>query len=458
MPTFGTDGVRGLANAELTPELALSLGRAAARVLGKGGFVVGRDTRRSGPMIQAALMAGLASQGADVADAGVLPTPGVAHLCAHRGLAGAVISASHNSFADNGVKLFGPGGTKLSEKAEAAVSAELGDLGVAAAEACEDPNRPTGPAVGWISSDADGVEHYRAHLLRALEGRRLTGVRVVLDCARGAASGLAASVFAGLGADVVGVLADNPDGTNINEDCGSTCPDALQQAVVERRADVGLAFDGDADRVVAVDERGGLVDGDQLLALFAPDLRARGQLLGGAVVVTVMANLGLHQAMAAQGIGVREVAVGDRNVLVGLEEGDLALGGEQSGHIIFRERATTGDGILTGLLLADLVSRRGRPLSELAGEAMTRLPQELVNVRVGDPGQLAGAEQVWAAVAAAGSSLGRSGRVVVRASGTEPLVRVMVEAPTREQAVELSTQLAAVVGRELGAAGSNRRS
>jgi len=450
VPTFGTDGVRGLANVELTPELALSLGRAATRVLGSGGFVVARDTRRSGPMIQAALAAGLASEGADVVDAGVLPTPGVAYLCAHRGLAGAVVSASHNPFADNGIKLFAPGGTKLGEGAETAVSAELDHLQWMASEAPGELHRPTGGAVGWIGSDADGVGQYQRHLLGSLEGRRLEGVRVVLDCARGAASALAASVFAGLGAEVVGVLADDPVGTNINEGCGSTSPGALQEAVVERRADMGLAFDGDADRVVAVDERGGLVDGDQLLALFAPDLRSRGQLPGEAVVVTVMANLGLRLAMAAQGIGVREVAVGDRSVLIGLEKEGLVLGGEQSGHIIFGERATTGDGILTGLLLADLVGRRGRPLSELAGEAMTRLPQELLNVRVGDPAKLAGAQPVWAAVAAADAELGQSGRVVVRASGTEPLVRVMVEAPTRQRAVEVSTQLAAVVERQLG--------
>lgn len=446
--TFGTDGIRGLANAELTPELAVALGRSAARVLGTDGFVIGRDTRRSGPLVQAALAAGMASEGADVADAGVLPTPGVAYLCARRGMAGAVVSASHNPFFDNGVKLFAPGGTKLGEATEAAVSAELGQLLGAG-----DHKGPTGPAVGWIELDAEGLEQYRAHLLGALEGRRLSGLRVVLDCARGAAASLAGTVFSELGADVVGVLADDPDGTNINLGCGSTHPRALQQAVVDQRADVGLAFDGDADRVVAVDERGGLVDGDQLLALFAPDLASRGQLPGAGVVVTVMANLGLHLAMAARDIAVREVPVGDRNVLVGLEEEGLALGGEQSGHIIFRERATTGDGMLTGLLLVDLVGRRGRTLGALVAEAMTRLPQALLNVEVGDPAALSGAEQVWAAVAAASAELRSSGRVVVRASGTEPLVRVMVEAPTRERAVEVARHLAAVVERDLGPAG-----
>lgn len=461
---FGTDGVRGEANAELTPELVLALGRAAARVLGAGAFVVARDTRRSGPMLQAALAAGLASEGAEVVDAGVLPTPGVAYLCSQRGVAGAVISASHNPFADNGVKLFGPGGTKLAEAAETAVSKELAALlgeagsptGPAGPEYGE-ASRPTGGGVGGIRPDHDAAGQYRAHLLASLEGRHLAGLRLVLDCARGAASGLAELAFSELGAEVLEVLGDDPDGANINEGCGSTHPEALQRAVEEQQADLGLAFDGDADRVIGVDERGGVVDGDHLLALFAADMAQRGQLPGGAVVVTVMANLGLHLALADRGIKVVEVAVGDRNVLAALKEEGLTLGGEQSGHIIFRQRATTGDGILTGLLLMDLLARQGRPLSQLSGQAMTRLPQELVNVGVRDPVALAGAELVWAEVAAARAELEGSGRVVVRASGTEPLVRVMVEAPTRQRAAEVACHLAGVVGRELGAAGVTDR-
>jgi phosphoglucosamine mutase len=438
---FGTDGVRGLANVELTAELALGLGRAAARVLPAPAYLVGRDTRRSGPMLQAALSAGLASAGVDVVDLGVLPTPGVAYTAERLGLPAAVVSASHNPFEDNGIKLFGPGGTKLTPEVEAAVERAL-------AEGAGDP-APTGRSVGRISADPGAAPAYAEHLTAALDGRRLDGLAVVLDCANGAASEVAPGVFAALGAEVTATACD-PDGSNINERCGSTHPGTLAAAVVGAGADLGLAFDGDADRLVAVDHTGAVADGDTLLALFAVDLAARGELTGEAVVVTVMTNLGFRLAMEARGIVVHETAVGDRHVLAALEAKGLALGGEQSGHIVFRRRATTGDGILTGLLLADLVARAGRPLADLTAGLVERVPQVLVNVAVDDPGRLEAAEAVWRAVAEAEAELAGGGRVLLRASGTEPVVRVMVEALTPTQASETARRLAEAVGAALG--------
>jgi phosphoglucosamine mutase len=434
--TFGTDGVRGVANEQLTPELVLALGRAAARVLGRGPWLVGRDTRVSGPMLTAALAAGLAAEGADVVDLGVLPTPGVAAACAEAGLPGAVVSASHNPYADNGVKLFAPGGRKLADDLEERIEAEW--------------HRPggTGRDVGTIGSDGGAAAAaYVERVVAALDGRTLAGMRVVLDCANGAASAVAGDVFRRAGADVT-VLHDQPDGRNINDGCGSTHPQSLQADV--RDGAIGLAFDGDADRVLAVDEDGALVDGDQILALTALDLRARGRLHHDAVVVTVMSNLGFRLAMEAAGIRVVETKVGDRYVLEALAEGGYALGGEQSGHVIHADLATTGDGVLTGLLLADLVHRSGRPLRDLAGEVMRRLPQVLVNVRVADPGSVAGDEDVAAAVRRVEASLDGEGRVLLRPSGTEPLVRVMVEAPTPDQAQAAADELAAVVASALG--------
>jgi phosphoglucosamine mutase len=451
-PSFGTDGVRGEANTELTPELALALGRATARVLGARSYVVGRDTRRSGPLLQAAVSAGLASEGADVADVGILPTPGVAQVAAVRGIPGVVVSASHNPFGDNGIKVFGPGGTKLDPDTESAIEAELDRL---LAGGSGPGARPRGPAVGAVHADPGAADAYRRHLTAALSGRRLDGLRLVLDCAHGAASVLAPRVFTELGAEVT-AIACAPDGVNINDGCGSTHPDGLRRAVVEREADLGLAFDGDADRLVGVDHRGQVADGDVLLALFATDLAERAELAGRAVVVTVMSNLGFRLAMAERGIRVVETPVGDRHVLAALEAEGLVLGGEQSGHLVFRDRATTGDGILTGLLLADLVRRAGRPLAELADGLVVRVPQVLANVVVGDPARLAEAEPVWAALRQAEARLGPGGRILLRPSGTEPVVRVMVEAPTEELAAEVADHLVAVVTEVLGPVGPGR--
>jgi phosphoglucosamine mutase len=451
---FGTDGVRGVANAELTPELVLALGRAAARVLGSSSsegastFVVGRDTRRSGPLLQAALAAGLASEGADVVDLGVLPTPGVAHVSASRGLPAAVLSASHNPFPDNGIKLFAAGGRKLDDATEDRLEAELARI----LEAGSGP-LPTGAAVGTLLSDPSGLAEYGRHLLSCLEGRRLVPLRVVLDCAHGAAVTTAPDAFRAAGAEVLAVIGDAPDGQNINRACGSTDPSALARAVVELGADAGLAFDGDADRLIAVDAEGQVVDGDRILALFATDLAERQELGGNTVVVTVMTNLGFHHAMEAAGIAVHQTQVGDRYVLEALEANGWALGGEQSGHIVFRSLATTGDGVLSALLLLDLVARRGRPLADLAAQAMRRLPQVLRNVAVSDRDGLADAQEVWAEVAGIERDLGHDGRVLLRASGTEQLVRVMVEARTQAEAEVAAERLATVVARSLGGGG-----
>ncbi len=443
---FGTDGLRGLAGAELTPEVAVALGRVAGEVLaGPGSCVaVGRDTRRSGPMLQAALTAGLAAAGVDVVDVGVLSTPGVAAVAAARGWAAAVVSASHNPFADNGIKLFASGGRKLDDRAEAAIEGRLAGAVPRAGAAL------TGEAVGTLRADPDAGAWYAGRLLAALEGRGLGGLRVVLDCGHGAAAHLAPGVFAAAGAEVVAAIGVDPDGLNINEGCGSTDTAALAEAVVDHGADVGLAFDGDADRVIAVDEHGLVVDGDRLLALFATDLHRRQRLTGGTVVVTVMTNVGFHRAMAAAGIEVVTTPVGDRHVLAALDANRWSLGGEQSGHLVFRDVATTGDGVLSGLLLMDLVVRAGQPLGALAGAAMRRFPQVLRNVPVADRDRLAGAGTVWAAVAAVEAELGAGGRVLLRPSGTEQLVRVMVEAPSEEQAWAAAERLVATVGHALG--------
>jgi phosphoglucosamine mutase len=443
---FGTDGVRGVANEELTPELALALGRAAARVLPAPTFVVGRDTRRSGPLLQAAFSAGLAAEGADVVDLGVLPTPGVAAVAEHRKAPGAVISASHNPFGDNGIKLFSLLGTKLPVEVEGEIERQLDSI---LADPDRPPRRPTGHGVGVITTDPAAVELYVAHLVSTAAGRRLDGLRIVVDCANGAASAIAPRVLSELGARVT-ALHDAPDGTNINDKCGSTDPHDLARAVVEHEADLGLAFDGDADRVIAVDHRGTVVDGDVLLALFALDLAELGQLTGNTVAVTVMTNLGFRLAMEGHGIAVRETDVGDRHVLAALDADGLALGGEQSGHIIFRARSTTGDGILTGIALADLVVRSGRPLADLSAGLVERVPQRLVNVPIPQPERLADCTEVWDAVVKAEAELGHDGRVLLRPSGTEPLVRVMVEARVEAQANAVAAQLAGVVEAALG--------
>ena len=439
---FGTDGIRGAALTELTLEVAYALGRAAAEVLGAAELLVGRDTRVSGPAITAALVAGIEDAGCRAIDLGVLPTPGVAHLCSLRGLPGAVVSASHNPFGDNGIKILSSGGTKLTDAQESDVEAALNGI---LADGIELPLLVDAPL---DAHDADAVRSYVDHLVATVGDGGLAGMTIIVDCANGAGSPVAADVLRRLGADVV-VLAAEPDGTNINAGVGSTHPDALAEAVVAGRADLGLALDGDADRLVAVDETGAVLDGDSLLVLFAFDLAERDQ-LGGAIVVTVMSNLGLHVALRDAGIEVVEVGVGDRNVLHALDDAGLVLGGEQSGHVIFRDRATTGDGLLTGILLADLVRRSGRPLSTLAGGALKLYPQVLVNVAVASTEGLDD-DIIVAAESALVERLGSSGRVLLRASGTEPLVRVMVEAADAEVARREADALALVVAEHLGA-------
>lgn len=449
---FGTDGVRGVANSELTPELVVALGRAAGAVLGGPRFLVGRDTRRSGALLQAALSAGLMSEGIDVVDLGVIPTPGVAARSAESGMPAAVVSASHNPFPDNGIKLFGGGGRKLEEELEERIelrAAELLPVPGRAAQPAGGAVPVVGSGVGTTVTDGEVLAWYRARLVEALGGRGLDGLAVALDCANGAASAVAPEVFGAGGARVVATLAAVPDGTNINDRCGSTDPAGLVAAVRSEGADLGLAFDGDADRVIAVDGTGRIVDGDRLLALFAFDLRSRGLLADDTVAVTVMTNLGFHRAMGAAGIAVHTTDVGDRNVLAALDAHGWSLGGEQSGHIVFRHLATTGDGVLSGLLLADLLVRAGRPLGKLAGEAMDSFPQVLRNVAVSDRAGLPDAPAVWEEVAAVESDLGGDGRVLLRPSGTEPLVRVMVEASTEQAASSAADRLEAAVRRAL---------
>ncbi len=436
---FGTDGVRGRANTELTARFALDLGRAAARVLEAPIAVVGGDSRISTSMLEAAFVAGLASEGVEVHRLGVTPTPAVAFEAARLGAMGAVISASHNAYHDNGIKLFAPGGTKLPDEVEARIEAALATLDGTTAE----------PAA--IHGRGSSGEDYVEHLLSVLDGRDLNGLRVVVDAANGAASHLAADVFGRTGAAVV-VINDEPDGTNINDGCGATAPDGLRAAVLAEGAHAGIALDGDADRLIAVDERGDVVDGDHIIAICTTDLRDRGLLRHDTVVVTVMTNLGFRLAMEAAGVHVVETGVGDRYVLEALGEGGYSLGGEQSGHVIFPDHATTGDGMLTALVLLDVLRRSGRPLSDLAASAMTQLPQVLVNVPVGvrrpDVADLLADE-----ITAAAEPLGSTGRILVRSSGTEPLVRVMVEAPSAELAAATAHALAAQVRRHPELAG-----
>jgi len=424
---FGTDGVRGVANTDLTASFALDLGRAAARVLGGAEAVVGGDTRLSTAMLEAAFVAGLASEGVTVHRLGVVPTPVVAHEAARRNCIGAMISASHNTYRDNGIKLFAAGGTKLPDDVEAQIETVVADLPAPAGEPAQ-------------LHEVEPASTYADHVLDALEGRRLDGLRIVVDVANGAATELARPLLARTGADVT-VINDRPDGRNINERCGATDLAGLAAAVVDAGADLGLALDGDADRLLAVDHTGAAVDGDHILAICALDLHRRGRLRDDTVVITVMTNLGFRLAMAEAGITVVETPVGDRYVLEALDAGGLSLGGEQSGHVIFRDRATTGDGLLTAVVLADAVMRSGRPLAEVVADVMTRLPQALVNVPVDRPMPDA-ADRVAAEIAAVTTELGDRGRVLVRPSGTEPLVRVMVEAPTQEQAMATAEHLA----------------
>jgi phosphoglucosamine mutase len=388
-------------------------------------------------MLESALVAGLATEGVEVVRLGLAPTPAVEFHAAELGAMGAVVSASHNPYHDNGIKLFAPGGLKLPDELEQRIEAGL---------AATDPD-PTGEPGRVLDRDTFD-DAYVEHLAGALDGRRLGGLRVVVDAANGAASRVAPDVLARVDADAT-VINASPDGTNINDACGATSPAALAAAVVAEGAAAGLALDGDADRLIAVDELGRVVDGDHIIAICAADLRERGLLRDDTVVVTVMTNLGFHLAMRRAGIDVVETAVGDRYVLDALQRGGYSLGGEQSGHVIFPDLATTGDGLLTGLVLLDVVRRSGRPLSELADRAMTQLPQVLVNVRV--PAQVPDlAERLAGPIAEAERSLGETGRVLVRASGTEPLVRVMVEAPTDDLARRCAEGLAAVVAERFG--------
>ncbi len=435
---FGTDGVRGLANADLSPELAMSIAVAAVRTLVAADSshtplaLVGRDPRASGEMLEAAVVAGLASAGANVVRVGVLPTPGVAFLTAEvRADLAVMVSASHNPMPDNGIKLFAAGGHKLPDDLEDSIEGGLG-------QAWE---RPTGAGVGRVHDLLDGAEHYMKHLVGATP-HRLEGLKVVLDCANGAASDIGPAAFEQLGASVIAIHA-SPDGLNINDRCGATHMDAVKQAVVEHGADLGLAVDGDADRCLAVDASGAEVDGDQLMAILALAMREAGRLTDDTLVATVMSNLGLRIAMREAGIRLVEAKVGDRYVLEELRSRGLALGGEQSGHVVMPAYATTGDGILTGLSVAARMAATGKSLATLAG-VVTKLPQVLINVKVGDRG-VAASPLVQAAVAAAEAQLGESGRVLLRPSGTEPLVRVMVEAQTADIAQKIAEGLAAEV-------------
>jgi phosphoglucosamine mutase len=443
---FGTDGVRGVANKDLTAELALELAVAAAHVLGQAGAfeghrpvaVVGRDPRASGEFLESAMVAGLASAGVDVLRLGVLPTPAVAYLTGELGAdLGVVISASHNPMPDNGIKFLSSGGHKLADELEDAIEAQL----------LEEWQRPVGAAVGRVRDVDDATDRYVRHVL-STTSQSLDGLKVVIDAAHGAAFAASPAVFRAAGATVTTIGCD-PDGLNINDNCGSTHLALLQEAVIRQGADAGIAHDGDADRCLAIAADGTVVDGDQILAILALAMHDEGRLAADTVVATVMSNLGFKLGMRAAGIDVIETAVGDRYVLEAMKAGGYALGGEQSGHVIMLEHATTGDGILTGLQVLARVAQTGKSLGELAG-VMTRLPQVLVNVSGVDKSRADVDVELLDAVAAAQNELGAEGRVLLRPSGTEPLVRVMVEATSHEQAEAIASRLASVVRDRLG--------
>ncbi|KUN08290.1 phosphoglucosamine mutase [Streptomyces yokosukanensis] len=448
---FGTDGVRGVANADLTAEMALGLSVAAAHVLAEAGTfeghrptaVVGRDPRASGEFLEAAVVAGLASAGVDVLKVGVLPTPAVAHLTGALGAdLGVMLSASHNAMPDNGIKFFARGGHKLADELEDRIEA------VYESHRHGEPwERPTGAGVGRVRSYDEGFEQYVGHLLSVLPNR-LDGLKIVLDEAHGAASGVSPEAFSRAGAEIVTIGAA-PDGLNINDGCGSTHLDQLKAAVLEHGADFGVAHDGDADRCLAVDHTGEDIDGDQILSVLALAMRERSALREDTVVATVMSNLGFKLAMERAGIRLVQTAVGDRYVLEEMKEHGFALGGEQSGHVIILDHATTGDGTLTGLLLAARVAETGRTLRELAS-VMERLPQVLINVPDVDKSRVRTSADLATAVAEAERELGETGRVLLRPSGTEPLVRVMVEAADIEQARSVAGRLADAVKSALG--------
>ena len=433
---FGTDGVRGVANRELTAELGLALSAAAARRLapatsGHRIAVVGRDPRASSEMLEAAVVAGLTSEGVDALLVGVLPTPAVAYLtAAYQADLGVMISASHNAMPDNGIKIFGPGGHKLDDDAEDRIE-ELVAQGPGL--------RPVGAAIGRVRQAPDAVDRYLDHLIGAT-GARLDGLTVVVDCANGAASTAAPRAYAAAGARVIAIH-DQPDGLNINDGCGSTHLGAVQEAVLAHGADLGLAHDGDADRCLAVDAAGRVIDGDAIMAVLALAMQEAGELASDTLVATVMSNLGLHVAMREAGIEVRTTAVGDRYVLEELRAGEYSLGGEQSGHIVLPAFGTTGDGILTGLRLMARMVRTGSPLAVLAAP-MQSMPQVLINVAVADKATVAQAPAVQSAVAAAEAELGDTGRILLRPSGTEQIVRVMVEAADEDTARQVADRVA----------------
>ena len=444
MTLFGTDGIRGLAGEQLTAELALQVGRAAAYVLARHRgpaprFLIGRDTRVSGSMLEAALVAGITSGGGSVEIAGVIPTPGLAALVVKRDAdAGVVVSASHNPFADNGIKFFSHLGLKLSDDEEAEIEEHVTghDLGSL-----------RGEHIGRADHIEGAVEGYVWDVVKRIP-LDLTGLRIAVDCANGAMFEAAPLALSESGADVV-LLCTDPDGLNINHECGSTHVEGLQQVVRADGFDLGVAFDGDGDRMLAVDSGGALVDGDFVIAILARHLKNKGRLRRDTVVTTVMTNLGFHHAMRREGIAVVTTAVGDRYVIAEMLKNDYVLGGEQSGHIINLDVSTTGDGLATALLLLQALKEMGLPLHE-AAKVMERLPQRLVNVRVRDRGGLEGATAVWEAVTRESERLGSEGRILVRPSGTEPLVRVMAEATTQEDCDAVCDRIVAVVKEHLG--------
>jgi phosphoglucosamine mutase len=437
---FGTDGVRGVANADLTPDLVLALGRAAGSILPPGGaVVVGRDTRLSGPMLEAALVAGLSSAGASALVAGIVPSPAVSWLTTETGAAaGAVVSASHNPVEHNGIKFFSDEGLKLPGEDEDRIERIM---------AAPPGRRPTGAEVGRVEILEDAEKRYGDALLEGWSGE-LDGLRIVLDCAFGAAYRVAPRVFSEAGAEVVAINAE-PDGARINVNCGSTSLEGVKRCVAERAADLGLAFDGDADRVLAVDEQGATVDGDGILAMTALALSEAGQLHNGVIVTSVMSNLGFRRALEARGIEIVTAPVGDKFVAEAMADSGAVLGGEQSGHIIFGAHAGTGDGIFTGLEVARAVARAEAPLSRLA-HFYEPYPQVLINVPVAAPEKLVGAERLWEEIEEVEASLGDEGRILVRASGTERVVRVMVEASSGETAERMARTVADKVSTHLG--------
>ncbi|MCH9666937.1 MAG: phosphoglucosamine mutase [Actinomycetia bacterium] len=434
---FGTDGVRGVANQDLTAELAMALGAASARRLLRTGetrrrvAVVGRDPRASGEMLEAAVIAGVTSEGVDALRVGVLPTPAVAYLTnAYDADFGVMISASHNPMPDNGIKIFGPGGHKLDDSTEDRIE-ELIQQGPG--------SRPLGAGLGRVVDADDALDRYLRHAGKAAT-TRLDGLTVVVDCAHGAASAAAPQAYRAAGANVIPIHAD-PDGLNINDGCGSTHMQTLRSAVVSYGADLGLAHDGDADRCLAVDSHGRIIDGDAIMVVLALAMHEAGELVADTLVATVMSNMGLHLAMRSAGIEVRTTGVGDRYVLEQLRAGGYSLGGEQSGHLVMPAFGTTGDGIVTGLRLMSRMNQTRRSLAELAAPMRT-LPQVLINVEVADKATVADAPSVRDAVAQAAAELGDSGRILLRPSGTEPMVRVMVEAADEDTARQMAVRVA----------------